>query len=56
MGDSERFVHVALLLVDAGVHAPVVIAQNLARGFVLMSDLGDTTYLAVLDPTTLIHC
>ena len=49
VGDSERFVRVALLLAKAGVHAPVVIAQNLARGFVLMSDLGDTTYLSVLD-------
>jgi len=28
----------------------VVMAQNLARGFVLISDLGDTTYLSILNP------
>jgi aminoglycoside/choline kinase family phosphotransferase len=31
----------------AGVHAPTVIAEDLARGFRL-SDLGDRTYLAAL--------
>jgi aminoglycoside/choline kinase family phosphotransferase len=48
-GDSERFVRVALLLGSAGVHAPVVVAQNVVGGFVLMGDLGDTTYLSALN-------
>ena len=34
---------------DAGVHVPEVLAQDLARGFLLLSDLGTTTYLKALD-------
>ncbi len=47
--DCRPFVHVARLLAAAGVHAPTVIAEDLARGFLLLSDLGDRTYLAALD-------
>ena len=47
--DCRPFVHVAALLADAGVHAPRVLAQDLARGFLLLTDLGTTTYLAALD-------
>jgi aminoglycoside/choline kinase family phosphotransferase len=38
-------VHVARLLYEAGVHAPQVHAQDLAQGFLLLSDLGTKTYL-----------
>ena len=48
-GDSHRFVRVARLLADAGVHAPEVIAQDLEQGFLLISDLGDTSYLSALN-------
>jgi aminoglycoside/choline kinase family phosphotransferase len=47
--DCRPFVHVAALLADAGVHAPAIIAQDLARGFLLLTDLGTTTYLQALD-------
>jgi aminoglycoside/choline kinase family phosphotransferase len=47
--DSGPFVHVAALLVGAGVHAPVVLRADLARGFLLLTDLGSRTYLAALD-------
>jgi len=47
--DCRPFVHVARLLAAAGVHAPAVLADDLARGFLLLSDLGDRTYLAALD-------
>jgi aminoglycoside/choline kinase family phosphotransferase len=47
--DCRPYIHVARLLVDAGVHAPVVHAQDLERGFLLLSDLGDRTYLDALD-------
>jgi len=50
--DCRRFVHVASLLRDAGVHAPQVHAQDLAQGFLLLSDLGTTTYLQALDDST----
>ena len=47
--DCRPFLHAARLLADAGVHVPTVHAQNLVEGFLLLSDLGSTTYLAALD-------
>lgn len=47
--DSAPFVAVADLLRAAGVHAPVIHAADLARGFLLLEDLGTGTYLDVLD-------
>jgi aminoglycoside/choline kinase family phosphotransferase len=43
------FVHAARLLAGAGVHVPAIHAQDLEQGFLLLSDLGDTTYLDALD-------
>jgi len=50
--DCRPFVHVARLLIAAGVHAPAVLADDLAQGFLLLEDLGDRTYLVALDPTS----
>ncbi len=47
--DCRAFVHVAGLLHRAGVHAPQVLAQDLAQGFLLLSDLGTRTYLEVIN-------
>lgn len=47
--DCRPFIKVAALLRDAGVHVPEVYAQDPAQGFLLLSDLGTTTYLEVLD-------
>ena len=47
--DCRPFVHVASLMRDAGVHVPEVLAQDIDRGFLLLSDLGPTTYLRALD-------
>jgi len=47
--DCRPFVHVAGLLHGAGVHAPEILAQDLGRGLLLLSDLGNSTYLDVLD-------
>ena len=46
--DCRPFVHVAQLLGAADVHVPQVLAQDLEQGFLLLSDLGDTTYLQAL--------
>jgi len=46
--DCGPFVHVAALLRAAGVHAPQVHAEDRAQGFLLLTDLGDTTFLAAL--------
>jgi aminoglycoside/choline kinase family phosphotransferase len=43
--DSRPFIHVAQLMRDAGVHVPEVLAADLAQGFMLLTDLGHTTYL-----------
>ncbi len=43
--DCGPFLHVARLFHDAGVHVPEVLAENLEQGFLLLSDLGATTYL-----------
>lgn len=50
--DCRPFIKVAALLRDAGVHVPEIHAQDLAQGFLLLSDLGTTTYLDVLDADT----
>ena len=49
MEDCRPYVRVARLLADAGVHAPEVLAADVDRGFLLLSDLGARTYLAELD-------
>ncbi|WP_317201209.1 aminoglycoside phosphotransferase family protein [Janthinobacterium sp.] len=43
------FVKVAALLKAAGVNVPEIVAQDLEQGFLLLSDLGETTYLQALD-------
>ena len=50
--DCRPFVRIARLLADAGVHAPVVHAQDLGAGFLLLSDLGTRTYLGELTAAT----
>ena len=47
--DCRPFVHVAGLLADAGLHAPQVLEKDLERGFLMLTDLGTTTYLAALN-------
>lgn len=55
--DCAPFVHVAELFAAAGAHVPAVLAQDLAQGFLLLSDLGSTTYLQALngDPDNADH-
>jgi aminoglycoside/choline kinase family phosphotransferase len=47
--DCAPFVKVAGLMHAAGVHVPEVLAQDLERGFLLLTDLGTTTYLKAFD-------
>ena len=47
--DCAPFLKVAQLFLDAGLNVPKVIAQDLAQGFLLLSDLGDDTYLSKLN-------
>lgn len=47
--DCKPFLHIAKLFEDAGTHVPHVYAQDLAQGFLLLSDLGSTTYQQALN-------
>ncbi len=47
--DCRAFVRVAQLLAEAGIHAPCVLAEDIERGFLLLSDLGTRTYLEELN-------
>jgi aminoglycoside/choline kinase family phosphotransferase len=42
------FITVAEMLVAAGVNAPRIVARNIEQGFLLLSDLGNRTYLTEL--------
>ena len=47
--DCRPFLHVAHLFEKAGTHVPHVYAEDLTQGFLLLSDLGNTTYLQALN-------
>jgi aminoglycoside/choline kinase family phosphotransferase len=48
--DCGPWLKVASLFRDAGVNVPQVFAHDPGQGFILMSDLGSTTYLDALTP------
>jgi hypothetical protein len=50
--DCRPFLMVARLFADAGVHVPAVLDENLREGLLLLSDLGNRTYLQALGPAT----
>ncbi len=47
--DCRPFLHVARLFAAAGAHVPRVHAENLAQGYLLLEDLGRTTYFDALN-------
>ena len=47
--DCRPWLHVQDLFHKAGAHVPEVLASDIAEGFLLLSDLGSTTYLAAFD-------
>ncbi|HQS37012.1 MAG: aminoglycoside phosphotransferase [Methylotenera sp. 24-45-7] len=47
--NCEPFIRIAKLFGDAGMHVPKVMAQDLTQGFLLLTDLGDVTYLSQLN-------
>jgi N-acetylmuramate 1-kinase len=50
--DCRPFVKVARLFAAAGVHVPEILAEDLENGYLLLSDLGSTTYLSALNDAT----
>lgn len=47
--DVRPFVRIAKIFGETGVSVPEVLAEDVERGFLLLSDLGATTYLSVLN-------
>jgi aminoglycoside/choline kinase family phosphotransferase len=47
--DCKPFLHVGKLFAEAGVNVPLIHAQDLEQGFLLLSDLGASTYLQALN-------
>lgn len=47
--DCRPFVHAAQVFDEAGVNVPKVTFQDLQQGFLVLSDLGDTTMLARIE-------
>ena len=50
--DVRPFLHVASVFGETGVTVPKVLATDIERGFLLLSDLGSTTYLKQLSADT----
>jgi len=50
--DCRPFVQVAHLFRAAGVNVPEVLAEDIENGYLLLSDLGNTMYLAALNDDT----
>jgi len=47
--DCRPFIEVSQQLIAMGLTVPEVLEQNLLQGFLLLTDLGNTTYLSVLE-------
>ena len=47
--NCRPFVDIAALLATANINVPVVLAADLERGYLLLTDLGHRTYLDVID-------
>jgi aminoglycoside/choline kinase family phosphotransferase len=50
--DSAKYIRLARLLHRVGLHVPAIIEADLAAGFLLVTDLGNTQYLQVLSVDT----
>jgi aminoglycoside/choline kinase family phosphotransferase len=48
--DVRPFIHVAEVFGASGVSVPQILEKDVERGFLLLSDLGSTTYLNQLNP------
>jgi len=46
--NCQPFIHTAQVFAEAGLNVPRVLEQNLELGFLLLTDLGDTTYLSAI--------
>jgi aminoglycoside/choline kinase family phosphotransferase len=50
--DTKPFIAISRLLFEAKLNVPQVLAQDVNQGFLLLTDLGNQTYLSALNPQT----
>ena len=50
--DIKQFKYVSELIQRSGINSPEMISENTTEGFLILSDLGDTTYLKALTTNT----
>lgn len=50
--DCRPFVKIAALLQQANLNVPLILAEDVEQGFLLLNDLGRQTYLDVITPET----
>ena len=50
--DTKPFIKISQLLVDAKLNAPKVLEKDVEQGFLLLTDLGNQTYLSALNQET----
>ncbi|WP_137935997.1 phosphotransferase [Chitinivorax sp. B] len=51
--DCRPFIQIREVFANAGVHVPMIYAQDLAQGFLLLEDFGTTMYQDVLNADTM---
>jgi aminoglycoside/choline kinase family phosphotransferase len=54
--NCKPFVDIAFLLAKSGINVPKIYAEDLERGFLLLNDLGNKTYLDVIDGENADRC
>jgi aminoglycoside/choline kinase family phosphotransferase len=50
--DTRPFIHIAKLMAQSGLNTPLILEENISEGFLLLSDLGNQTYLSCLNGET----
>ncbi len=50
--DTRPFIHIAKLMAQSGLNTPLILEENVTEGFLLLSDLGNQTYLSRLNAET----
>lgn len=48
--DCRPFIDISQKLIDCGVNAPTILHKDLEQGFLILTDLGSTQYLEILNP------
>lgn len=50
--DTRPFIHISRLMAQSALNVPLILEENVTEGFLLLSDLGNQTYLSCLNEKT----